>query len=128
VNAEVAVLVHGAARPSSVGRLLHRIRLAAGLSQADAAVAIEVPIQLIKELEAGRATLGYLEGLRLAKAYQLCPLCFRRAFEAGWRGRASRLRSTSTRSGRAARGVRLQRSPRRARRRQLTHAGDAAAR
>lgn len=82
MNAEVAVLANPAARPSSVGRLLRTLRLAAGLSQADVALAMEVPIRRVKELEAGRATLGYLEGLRLAKAYLLCPPCFRRAFEA----------------------------------------------
>ncbi len=70
------------ARQSAVGRLLRTLRLAAGLSQEDAAIAIEVPIRRVKDLEAGRETLGYLEGLRLAKAYLLCPTCFRRAFEA----------------------------------------------
>jgi hypothetical protein len=49
---------------------------------ADAAIALEVSVGRVKELEAGRATLGYLEGLRLAKAYLLCPPCFRRSFEA----------------------------------------------
>jgi hypothetical protein len=29
-----------------------------------------------------RAQLGYLESLRLAKSYLLCPQCFRRSFEA----------------------------------------------
>lgn len=82
MNAEVTALVHEAARPSSVGRLLRRLRLAAGLSQADAALALEVSIRRLKDLEAGLATLSYLEGLRLAKAYLLCPPCFRRAFEA----------------------------------------------
>jgi len=71
-------------RPSSVGRLLRRLRLAAGLSQADAALAVEVSLRRLKELERGATTLGYIEGLRLAKAYLLCPPCFRRAFEAAF--------------------------------------------
>jgi len=69
-------------RPSSVGRLLRRLRLAAGLSQADAALAVEVSLRRLKELERGATTLSYIEGLRLAKAYLLCPPCFRRTFEA----------------------------------------------
>lgn len=82
MSAEIAAISRPATRPSSAGRLLRRLRLAAGLSQADAALAIEVSLWRLKELETGRATLGYLEGLRLAKAYFLCPPCFRRAFEA----------------------------------------------
>jgi transcriptional regulator with XRE-family HTH domain len=78
----IAVLPDPFARPSSVGRLLRRLRLAAGLSQEDAGIAIDVTIARLKDLESGRASLGYLEGLRLAKAYLLCPTCFRRTFEA----------------------------------------------
>lgn len=82
MSAELAAIAYPTTRPSSVGRLLRRLRLAAGLSQADAALAIEITTRRLKDLETGRATLGYLEGLRLAKGYMLCPPCFRRTFEA----------------------------------------------
>jgi hypothetical protein len=34
----------------------------------------------LRELESGH-DLSYLEGLRIAKAYSLCPSCFKRHFE-----------------------------------------------
>ena len=52
------------------------------MSRADLAMAIEAPLGRVRDLELGRADLGYLEGLRLAKAVGICPNCFRRQFEA----------------------------------------------
>ena len=51
-----------AARPSPVGRAFRTLRLACGLSQAEPAIAIVAKLTRIKELEAARAGLGYLEG------------------------------------------------------------------
>jgi hypothetical protein len=64
----------------TVGRLLRTLRIAAGLSVDDAAVAGEVSALRLRELEAGIAELGYLEGLLLAKAYLMCPTCFSKHF------------------------------------------------
>jgi hypothetical protein len=60
--------------------MLRLLRLAAGHSVDDASVAADMSAPRIRELEAGRATLGYLEGILLAKAYFLCPNCFSRHF------------------------------------------------
>jgi|GEM_PF-6520200 len=60
--------------------MLRLLRLAAGHSVDDASVAADMPAPRIRDLEAGRATLGYLEGILLAKAYFLCPNCFSRHF------------------------------------------------
>jgi hypothetical protein len=67
---------------SAVGRLLRRLRVAVGASVLDTALALECRPKRIRDLEAGRSTLGYLEGLRLAKFLGLCPQCFRRHVEA----------------------------------------------
>ena len=67
---------------AQVGRLLQTLRHAAALTREQAAVSAECLPRRIRELETGRGTLEYLEGLRLAKAYLLCPQCFRRQFEA----------------------------------------------
>lgn len=66
---------------TQVGRLLRILRQAAGMSREQAAIALECGPRRIRDLETGGASLEYLEGLRLAKAYLLCPQCFRRQFE-----------------------------------------------
>jgi hypothetical protein len=63
-------------------RLLRLLRLAADLSVDDAAISSDLPILRVRALEAGAAELSYLEGLVLAKAYQLCPNCFAKHFRA----------------------------------------------
>lgn len=65
---------------SRMGRLLRTLRIAAGLSVDDAALATEISPLRIRELEAGGAPLEYLEGLVLSKAYLLCATCFSRHF------------------------------------------------
>lgn len=67
---------------NEVGRLLATLRRAAGLSREQAAILGDCSVARIRALENGRATLEYLEGLRLAKGYLLCPQCFRREVEA----------------------------------------------
>jgi Helix-turn-helix domain len=69
-------------RPSgrTAGRQLRTLRLAADLSVEEAAVAVQSTVGRIRELEAGRADLLYLEGLALAKAYLLCSSCFSKHF------------------------------------------------
>src|SRR4051794_8405676 len=62
------------------GRLLRTLRIAAGLSVDDAALATEISPIRIRELEAGVAPLEYLEGLVLSKTYLLCATCFSRHF------------------------------------------------
>jgi hypothetical protein len=64
-----------------VGRTLGLLRRTAGLSRPELAIAIEAPVARVRDLEVGRAELGYLEGLRLAKAVLCCPTCFRRQVE-----------------------------------------------
>jgi hypothetical protein len=65
---------------SAVGRLLRTLRLATRLSVDEAAVVAALSPGRLRELEIGR-DLSYLEGLRIAKAYLLCPSCFKRHFE-----------------------------------------------
>lgn len=65
---------------STVGRLLRTLRLATRLTVDEAAVVSAMAPDRLRELETGR-DLSYLEGLRIAKAYLLCPTCFRRHFE-----------------------------------------------
>jgi hypothetical protein len=64
------------------GRLLRLLRLAVGLSVDDAAVAADLSALRVRALEAGLTDLGYLEGLVLARSYQLCPNCFAKHFRA----------------------------------------------
>ena len=66
----------------AVGRLLRTLRLAAGLSLDDTAIACEVSPERLRQLEAGLVALEYLEATRLTKGYLLCPTCFRRLFDA----------------------------------------------
>jgi hypothetical protein len=66
----------------TVGLFLGTIRLASVLSLADAAMAAELSAQRLRELESGTASLGYGEGMVLAKTYGLCPTCFARHFRA----------------------------------------------
>lgn len=65
-----------------VGRILRLLRLAGGQSRESAAIAAELTVERLRLLESGAARLEYVEALRLAKAYLLCPTCFRREFEA----------------------------------------------
>jgi DNA-binding XRE family transcriptional regulator len=65
----------------TVGRLLRALRMACGINLEDAAIAAEVTTLRLRQLEAGAASLEYLEGIRLAKSYLLCPTCFKRHFE-----------------------------------------------
>ena len=67
---------------NEVGRLLATLRRAAGLSRDQAAILGDCSVARIRALETGRATLEYLQALRLAKGYLLCPQCFRREVEA----------------------------------------------
>ncbi|HLX33818.1 MAG TPA: helix-turn-helix transcriptional regulator [Candidatus Limnocylindrales bacterium] len=67
---------------TAVARLLRTLRWSAGLSIDDAAVAMEATPGRIRALERGEATLEYLDGLALAKAYLLCPTCFAKHFRA----------------------------------------------
>jgi hypothetical protein len=48
----------------------------------DAAVSSEIAPQRLRDLEAGRATLGYGEALILARTYQLCGTCFAKHYRA----------------------------------------------
>jgi hypothetical protein len=61
--------------------MLRFVRLARSMSRDDAAVAADITSARLRDLERGTANLEYLEGHRLAKAYSLCPNCFRRAIE-----------------------------------------------
>lgn len=65
---------------TAVARLLRTLRLASRLSVDEAAVIAAMAPERVRELEKGR-DLTYLEGLRVAKAYLLCPSCFKRHFE-----------------------------------------------
>lgn len=65
---------------SAVGRLLRTLRLASRLTVDEAAVVSAMAPDRLRELETGQ-DLSYLEGLRIAKAYLLCPSCFKRHFE-----------------------------------------------
>ncbi|HEY3334660.1 MAG TPA: helix-turn-helix transcriptional regulator [Candidatus Limnocylindrales bacterium] len=67
---------------NELGRLLATLRRAAGLTRDQAAILGDCSVARIRALENGRATLEYLEGLRLAKGCLLCPQCFRREVEA----------------------------------------------
>lgn len=67
---------------TSVGRLLRILRSARGLSIEAASADAEIAPARLRRLERGMAILEYLEGIRLAKAMDLCPNCFRRLFEA----------------------------------------------
>ncbi len=48
----------------------------------DAAADADMSPARLRRLERGSAQLEYLEGIRLAKALDLCPNCFRRVLEA----------------------------------------------
>jgi len=65
-----------------VARLLRTLRSARGVSIEEASADAEIPVSRLRRLERGAASLEYLEGIRLAKALDLCPNCFRRLFEA----------------------------------------------
>ncbi len=65
-----------------VAQLLATLRTARGLTIEDAAGGADMPAARLRRLERGTSTLGYLEGIRLAKALDLCPNCFRRFLEA----------------------------------------------
>jgi hypothetical protein len=64
-----------------VGKTLRSFRTVAGVTIDDAAIAAAILPGRIRQLELGRETLSYLEGLRLAKKYAICPNCFRRHVE-----------------------------------------------
>ena len=66
---------------SALGRTLRSFRSVAGVSVDDAAIAAEVPPACVRWLERGQETLAYVEALRLAKKYAICPNCFRRHVE-----------------------------------------------
>jgi hypothetical protein len=66
---------------SSLGRTLRSFRSVAGVSVEDAAIAAAVLPARVRRLERGQETLSYVEGLRLAKKYAICPNCFRRHVE-----------------------------------------------
>lgn len=65
-----------------VGRLLRTLRSARGLGIEEASARADIPVARMRRLERGAGDLGYLEGIRLSKALDLCPNCFRRLFEA----------------------------------------------
>lgn len=65
-----------------VARLLRTLRSARGMSVEEASAGAGMAVSRLRRLERGGAALEYLEGIRLAKALDLCPNCFRRLFEA----------------------------------------------
>jgi hypothetical protein len=66
---------------SALGKTLRSFRTVAGVTIDDAAIAAAILPGRIRRLEGGRETLSYVEGLRLAKKYAICPNCFRRHVE-----------------------------------------------
>ena len=57
----------------AIGRRLAVAREAAGLSQAQAAQALEVPQSRVAKVELGLRHLQFVEGLRLADLYSVSP-------------------------------------------------------
>jgi hypothetical protein len=66
---------------SALGKTLRSFRTVAGVTIDDAAIAAAILPGRVRRLERGHETLSYLEGLRLAKKYAICPNCFRRHVE-----------------------------------------------
>lgn len=67
---------------SAVGKALRTLRYARARAIEDAAADADMSPLRLRRLEHGTAQLEYLEGIRLAKALDLCPNCFRRVLEA----------------------------------------------
>lgn len=67
---------------TAVGRLLRTLRYAAARPLDELAAGAGIAPARLRRLERGWAELEYLEGIRLAKALDLCPNCFRRLLEA----------------------------------------------
>src|SRR4051812_21559422 len=83
---------------TEIGRLLQTLRRAGGLTREQAASAADCLPARIRDLESGRASLEYLEAMRLTKAYLLCPTCFRRLFDCALDREATSAQSAYTAS------------------------------